>query len=115
MNTKEASKIFEQVLKKGKSVKIKLLGDSITHGVGGTGFEQNGENIIWNYNRNPDGYCWANLFRDYMLENYDCAVVNNACTGRDIEFIINNFNTLVDDEDDLVLTTDSSIIPKTVA
>jgi len=84
-------------------VQIKLLGDSITHGVGGTGFQQNGENIIGNYNRNPDGYCWANLFADYMNEKYGATVVNNACTGRDIEFIINNFDKLVDTDDDLVI------------
>ncbi len=95
--------VFESIVSSNTGTQIKLLGDSITHGVSGTGFAQNGETIIWDYKRNPDGYCWANLFRDYMAENYNCTVVNNACTGRDIEFIINNFNTLVDAEDDLII------------
>ena len=103
----EVSKIFSKVILSDKKVRIKLLGDSITHGVSGTGFAQNGETIItWGtttYKRNPDGVCWANMFRDYMAENYDCTVVNNACTGRDIEFIISNFDTLVDEEDDLII------------
>ena len=40
-----ADKIFSGVIEKG-SARIKLLGDSITHGVGGTGFIQNGEPIL---------------------------------------------------------------------
>lgn len=85
--------------------KIKLLGDSITHGVGGTGFCQNGKPIVANFSRNPDGFCWAKLFKEYMEEKYNCVVENNACTGTNIEFVIHNFDTLVDDEDDFVICT----------
>lgn len=83
--------------------KIKLLGDSITHGVGGDGFEQNGVHIVNEFSRNPDGYCWANLFAKYIKENYSATVVNNACTGTKIEFVLEHFNTLVEDDDDLTI------------
>lgn len=85
--------------------RIKLLGDSITHGVGGTGFCQNGEHIVAEFSRSPEAYCWAKLFAEYMSEKYSVIVVNNACTGTNIEFVINNFDTLVDEADDLVICT----------
>lgn len=71
----------------GASFKIVLGGDSITHGVGGSGFAQNGDVIIGatsksaEFKRNPNGYCWANLFKDYIETNYNATVVNNGCTG----------------------------------
>ncbi len=95
--------IFKELLSGDKQVHIKLLGDSITHGVGGTGFEQDGEPIVEGFARNPNGYCWANMFKSYMEEHYNCTVTNNACTGTRIEFILRNFETLVDEEDDLVI------------
>jgi lysophospholipase L1-like esterase len=88
-----------------QTVNIKLLGDSITHGVGGTGFEQNGEPIVKGFFRNKDGYCWAKLFKEYMESQYDCIVTNNACTGTTIEFVIDNFDKLVDANDDIVICT----------
>ena len=95
--------MFSEKIKKG--MKIKLLGDSITHGVGGTGFCQNGEPIVEGYARNKDGFCWAKMFSEYVWEKYGATVVNNACTGTRIEFVIQNFETLVDDEDDLFIVT----------
>ena len=88
-----------------RDAQIKLLGDSITHGVGGTGFIQNGEPIVENFRRNPDGYCWANSFRDYMHDKYGAKVINNACTGTTIQFVLKHFDTLVDKDDDLVICT----------
>ena len=104
MNT-EAAKIFSQVILADKTVRIKLLGDSITHGVGGTGFKQNGAPITEGFARNPDGYCWAKRFKEYMEARYNCTVTNNACTGTRVEFIIEHFNELVDEEDDIILCT----------
>lgn len=84
-------------------VRIKLLGDSITHGVGGTGFDQNGDPIVEGFARNPNGYCWANLFRAYMEDRHGCIVTNNACTGTNIEFVLEHFEELVEERDDLVI------------
>lgn len=90
-----------------QGLKIKLLGDSITQGVGGSGFCQNGSPIVMNYAyaRNPDGFCWAKLLGEHLEKKYNCQVTNNACTGTTIEFILENFDALVDDEDDLILCT----------
>lgn len=100
---KAASKILNDVAISKKKFRIKLLGDSITHGVGGRGFEQNGAPIYGGFSRNPYGYCWANKFKEYMEGHFNCSVVNNACTGTRIEFIIDHFEQLVDSEDDIVI------------
>lgn len=102
---KKPCEIVSNTLSLKKHVRIKLLGDSITHGVGGMGFQQNGYSFIDGFARNPDGSCWANTFRKYMEEKFDCSVVNNACTGTDIEFIIDHFDILVEEEDDLIICT----------
>lgn len=103
--SKTVSEIITKLFLPDHTIRIKLLGDSITHGVGGRGFQQNGEPITAGFARNPDGYCWANLFREYMEKQYDCQVVNNACTGTTIEFILNHFQELVAEDDDIVLCT----------
>ena len=99
------SELITALINSNKHFRIKLLGDSITHGVGGTGFQQNGEHIVTQFSRNPDGYCWSNNFKKYMEANYDCEIVINACTGTKIEFVIEHFDTLVDKEDDLIICT----------
>ncbi len=104
MNTKAAA-LLHSVLASKSPVRIKLLGDSITHGVGGTGFAQNGEHIITKYARNPDGYCWAKQFKELLETNYTCSVINNGCSGTGVLFTVDNFEQLVDAEDDLILCT----------
>ena len=82
-----------------------MLGDSITHGFGGTGFAPCGEKIVGNFYRNPSGHCWAKTFKDFMEEHYNCEVNNNGCTGVAIEFLIEHWDTLVADEDDIIICT----------
>ena len=102
MNT-EAARIFSSLILSEKTVRIKLLGDSITHGVGGTGFAQDGEPITQGFARNPEGFCWAKLLKDYLESRFDCRVVNNGCTGTTIDFVLERFDRLVEPEDDIVL------------
>lgn len=97
--------MLKNLLDSGKNIKIKLLGDSITHGSGGTDYKQDGEEFIKGFRRNTKGYCWAKLFREYMEEKYNCSVVNNGCSGTTIEYIIENFDILVDKDDDIVICT----------
>ncbi len=99
------SDLVKEKLSLGRHVHIKLLGDSITHGVGGSGFEMNGDIITCGVRRNPSGYCWAKTFKEYMEDQYDCTVTNNGIGGITIEFIIEHFHELVDEEDDLIICT----------
>ena len=100
MNTK-VMEIMSKVVFAEKTVKIKLLGDSITQGVGGTGYAEDGEIFIDGYAYNDNGYCWANLFKEHMESHYDCSVTNKACSGKAIEFLMENYDTLVDKDDDI--------------
>lgn len=76
---------FTGLINNNETFKIVLGGDSITHGVGGTGWAQTGDIIIKTssrtWKRSPDSYCWAKLFKDYIEGNYNATVTNNACTG----------------------------------
>lgn len=102
---KQPYEIIHHILQTKEHVQIKLLGDSITHGVGGTGFEQNGAHIVEDFFRSPNSYCWANRFAEFMKERYGATVINNGCSGTKIQFITQYFDTLVSPEDDLVICT----------
>ena len=97
--------VLKNELNSKKSLRIKLLGDSITHGFGGTDYSPNEEHIADRFHRNNKGHCWANSFRDYMKEKYDCTVINNGCSGVLIEFLIKHFDELVEPEDDFIICT----------
>ena len=100
---KVACELIHSLLQNDRCIQIKLLGDSITHGVGGSGFDQNGERTVEGFARNPNGHCWANTFKAHVESHFRASVTNNACTGTDIQFILKNFDFLVDDGDDLVI------------
>ena len=102
---KDAKQIFKNVIEQKKNPTVKLLGDSITHGVGGTGWEMKGEPIVEDFRRSPDSFCWAKLFADHMAEKYGATVINNGCSGTTTQFINQYFDTLVSDTDDLVICT----------
>ncbi len=101
---KQPKELFSECIKQ-KNPQVKLLGDSITHGVGGTGWTMSGEPIVEDFKRSPDSFCWAKLFADHMKGKYGASVINNGCTGTTIEFIIKHFDTLVSDTDDLCICT----------
>ena len=105
--TKSIKNIISRIFDKSIHTNIKLVGDSITHGQGGTGFVQDGEVIGTffgnEYKRNTSGHCWANSFKSYLEEKFNCTVVNNAVAGTSTVELVNNFNTLVSDTDDIVI------------
>ncbi|MEK4889737.1 BppU family phage baseplate upper protein [Bacillus sp. FSL M7-0996] len=52
---------------------VKLIGDSITAGIGGTGYSVTGDPIgNTGYKTNiPTAVCWANMLRDHLLNKYN--------------------------------------------
>lgn len=76
---KACKSVISEVLASGG--RIKFLGDSITHGVGGTGFAQDGEEIRSGWNVNTGGYCFANLFKSYIETKYSNSVINYGTRG----------------------------------
>lgn len=96
------SELVTSLLRSGKPLQIKLLGDSITHGVGGTGFAMDGEPIVGDFRRSPNAFCWAKLLADRLP---DCKVINNGCSGTTIQFVTQFFDQLVSPEDDIIICT----------
>ncbi len=104
-----------------KHTKIVLIGDSITHGSGGTGYAQDGDLILDTganqYYRNPNGLCWANLFKAGVESKFNATVINNAISGF-TSTTVNNYKTkLIPADADLVIcmigTNDRSATPGT--
>jgi len=99
--------IISKIVLSDRTMKIKLLGDSITHGQGGTGFAQDGDLIItWSgtpFYRNPNGYCWANLFKTYLEDKFDCTVTNNGVVGLNSYYMLQYISELISADDDIVI------------
>ncbi len=103
---KSIRSVFEklaQSLVTNDKVVIKLIGDSITHGLKGTGFAQTGEIIYGDFKVNENGYCWANLFKAYMESKFNCEVLNFGTTGRNSTELLNNIHSIVREDDDIVI------------
>lgn len=80
------------LIRSGEITKIKVIGDSITHGVGGTGFQVDyGDGKVicivdplngssgYSFKVNTKGACWANSFKKYIETKYPYVTVN--CWG----------------------------------
>lgn len=101
--------VMNKLILSDTTINIKLLGDSITHGQGGTGFAQTGDLIYdagwasWRVNLN--GHCWANSLKECFEDKFNCLVKNYGMTGANSETIkvaIQN-NKLVEDTDDIII------------
>ena len=96
-------KAMSQFVLSDKTLKIKLLGDSITEGYGGTGFTQS-SNI--GVETNTNGVCWANMLREYMTTKFDCTFINFGSSGMNSQTMYNNIfvtPNLIDGSEDVVI------------
>ena len=89
--------------------KVVFGGDSITHGVGGSNWNQNGRTIITvdgrTWKESPNSYSWANLMINLLKNQYGCSVTNNACTGTDTQFWSENIAALLPNKTDIFILT----------
>ncbi|NFO41098.1 hypothetical protein FDB42_13540 [Clostridium botulinum] len=92
-----------KITKDIKNKNIKILGDSIGAGVGGTGYSATGEIIVGNNKSNETGHCWANSFRDYLQSKYNCIVKNWSVSGWKSSDIVTNISTLITETDDIII------------
>ena len=107
---KTPESIFYDFLNKSGAKKLKLLGDSITHGMGGTGFKSNstseGGVLIptTTVYTSPTSVSWANLLRDNIQKlDSNITVLNYGISGTDSNYVNNNKASLVESDDDLVI------------
>lgn len=88
-------------------IKIKLLGDSITAGQGGTGYDQLGDLIYdagwkqWYVNAN--GVCWANSLKAYLESKFNCEVLNYGMAGIFASNLVDAYDSIIKDDDDIII------------
>jgi lysophospholipase L1-like esterase len=84
--------------------KIKLIGDSITAGVGGTGYSLS-TTLIYDsyYQAKTTGHCWANSLKTFLEGTYGCTVNNYGISGFTSYQANLNVDNLVDETDDIVI------------
>lgn len=84
----------------GDITTISLIGDSITDGGNGTGYNGSSSTAI---STNTAGYCWANMFKKYLHEKYGTAVTNYGQYGSTISQQMAVFGTTIPNGTDLVI------------
>ncbi|MET1247662.1 SGNH/GDSL hydrolase family protein [Sporolactobacillus sp. STCC-11] len=87
----------------GTPVNIKLIGDSRTAGLGGTGYATTGEIIYGSYQVNENGTCWANLLKTYLESKFNCVVKNYGVSGKNTRDISQNISTIIHGDEDIVI------------
>jgi lysophospholipase L1-like esterase len=76
----------------GSFSRILLLGDSITDGYGGTGYNGEGQR---DKSINTNGYCWANLFMRYIYNRYGIRVERYGFYGSRVDLQYNRISNVV--------------------
>lgn len=103
-NTKKpVSFITDKIINATSNLNIKIIGDSITCGNGGTGYICDGETIYGTFKANEKGHCWANSLKNYLEENYNCSVKNWGCGGTTSTDMVNHLSDLIKSTDDIIL------------
>lgn len=104
--------MIKPVFTDGAHTQIKFLGDSITAGARGTGYDYHDTNndLIWesdttSYYENTAGHCWVNTVRDYLAEKFGCTCKNYGVTGATSHSFLAHIDTdsIVSADDDIVV------------
>lgn len=104
LNAFSLAKIGQKIIS-GKIKKILIIGDSTTDGYGGSGYNGSRE---YKLTTNTGGYCWVNVMKKYLKENYDCTVINagvyGGSLGTQVQYV-NDKNLIPPEENiDLVIS-----------
>lgn len=116
------SAVAEIVSTSGK--RVKLIGDSITAGMGGTGYNATasggGQQIYGTVYQNVAGHCWANTLKAFWEGSFaNVTVINNGWSGQSSKEINMYWEYLVDPSDDIIVcmigTNDRNTVGRTLA
>lgn len=80
--------------------KIICVGDSITDGYGGTGYNGSQSTQI---STNTNGYCWCNLFKQFVHDRYGTTVINKGMYGSTSHEQENNISNIMENDTDLYI------------
>ena len=100
--------LITKLVNKTKTYKIRLIGDSITAGLGGTGYNATssggGQQILGSVYQNVAGHCWANSLKSYVEAKFSgVTVLNWGYSGATSQFLYQNISNFVFSGDDLII------------
>jgi lysophospholipase L1-like esterase len=104
------SSILADLIFTTETKRIKLIGDSITHGMGSSDFKQSTDASDFLFNagtfpqyRNYGVKCWAGMLKSYLEEKFNCSVVNNGASGASSKQLVDNWDAIVSADDDVII------------
>lgn len=104
------SSILADLIFTTETKKIKLIGDSITHGMGSSDFKQSTDESDFLFNvgkfpqyRNYGVKCWAGMLKTYLEEKFNCTVTNNGTSGATAQQLVDNWDAIVSADDDVII------------
>lgn len=104
------SSILADLIFATETKKIKLIGDSITHGMGSSDFVASTDESDYLYSvystdcyRNYGVKCWAGMLKTYLENKFDCSVTNNGASGSKVEHLVANWDSIVSADDDIII------------
>lgn len=100
---KPMSATMYKLVKTTTTKKIKLIGDSITAGLGGTGYSLDGEVIYGTNKVNENGHCWSNSLKTYLQTNFNCTVKNFGIGGTNSSDVVAHLSDLIKSDDDIII------------
>lgn len=102
---KSIKDITSRLILADRTYNIKIIGDSIANGYGGTGYTNNstGELIYGSNYTNPNGYCWANELKKYLENKFDCVVKNYGVSGVGSDVLLSKMSNVINEDDDIII------------
>lgn len=98
---------LSDILKKNIANKIKLIGDSITAGFGGSGYANTGKMFISNGNltqyENLYGICWANFLKYRLKKEKNIDVDNYGCSKYTSMLLLLSLDKLIKEDDEFII------------
>ncbi len=83
--------------------KVKLIGDSITAGVGSSDYSCTGDIIYENKKVNVGVKCWSGKLKQYLENNFSCTVNNFGISGIKSNDVVSNISNLIKNDDDIII------------
>lgn len=106
-NVRPISDVMERVFTSEEHLHIKLIGDSITQGVGSSDYSPTGEVVVKhnpkNWSRNVGEKSWAAMLKKRLESEYDVTVTNNGIRGVSTHQILYFWDELVDGSEDIAI------------
>ena len=103
---KSAASVMSKLILPNKPFTVKLIGDSITQGVGSSDYDASGDVIISDnptaWSRNVGAKAWAAMFEARVANDY-ISVINNGVRGCSTHQILYYWNQLIDGMEDIVI------------